>query len=340
MNCRAVGMVVFSWFATGCPESGPPAVFRSERLGFTWRLPTGWGFTSDFDNQGPPGGGAAEMKSARKGWLGSVTAQLIVADLVTVIPGKLPEHDRDGVARLEENALTWMKKTGGDKVEAQRLTILGRNAVRVSGVVGRVFKDYVDVTLHHRGRRRIDMRCIADEPGEWWPCDEAFAGLEFVDLPEAVKETDTPRVLHLRDARFGIEYDAPDDGWLGFGPRTGMNGDQSVWIWNEGPRQIDVSGLDVAAMPVQQDEATAVESVARLFRGQGATVIAKKSDLAGRTCSHLEVDAPTGQRQDLFVQKRGTIIYSVLVTQSARDAELLVKARAGLKIRAPGAKHE
>ena len=66
------------------------------------------------------------------------------------------------------------------------------------------------------------------------------------DLPaEEIRDTDRPHLLHLRNTEFGISYDAPDDTWLAIGPRVAIGGAQSIWIWNKGGRQIDVSAFDL-----------------------------------------------------------------------------------------------
>jgi hypothetical protein len=192
----------------------------------------------------------------------------------------------------------------------------------------------VDLTLAYRGNRKLELRCYSKQTEGNWPCEEAFAALDVIDQPESLKAEDFPHSLHLRDGRFGIEYDAPDDTWLAIGPRKGLDGAQLVWIWNKAGRQIDVWRLDVAALTGQAaDESTIVAGLAENSRREGARVEIKKSKLAGRTCAHLEMSKSAGDQQDLFIQKRGNVVYCVLVTAPVRDAKLLARARSGLRIR-------
>jgi len=145
--------------------------------------------------------------------------------------------------------------------------------------------------------------------------------------------SDTPRILHLRDARFGIQFDPPDGSWLGIGPRTDGGGAQVLWIWSDGKRQIDVQALDLTISPgTPPSEAQFAEKMATSMRAKGSTVKIEQSTLAGAPCHHLVVSRTDGFLQDMFILHAANANYSMLVTQRVRDAGLLDKARKGFRL--------
>jgi hypothetical protein len=258
---------------------------------------------------------------------------LIVTDFVSVIPGKVREPQPGDLAELEALARSELKAGGARDLQTKRVSILGTAGIRVGGFLAAA-NQHLDHTLAYRGNRKFEFLCYSTRSDGSWPCEGAFAALDVVDQSESRNAEDFPHLLHLRDGRFGIEYDAPDDTWLAVGPRNGVNGAQLVWIWNKAGRQIDVSALDLAALRGQPaDESTLVARMAESNRREGVSVEVKKSELGGRTCSHLEMSKPAGDQQDFFIQKRGNIAYGVLVTAPVRDAKLLARARSGLRIR-------
>jgi hypothetical protein len=114
-----------------------------------------------------------------------------------------------------------------------------------------------------------------------------------------------------------------------------MGGAQSVWIWNNGGRQIDVSALDLRTASRRMPQDVMAAFMADQFRNDGKIVAVDRSELAGRPCEHLEIDPPAGDRQDMFLQERDGVVYGLLVTVETRDKDLLARARAGLRIAGP-----
>jgi hypothetical protein len=259
-------------------------------------------------------------------------AFVMVADFVSVIPGKTREIKPTDLADLEVNARLALGEAHVRDVQTERAPVLGTVGIRASGVVGAA-NDHVDVRVAYRGYRKVEFRCYYAKSQSSRPCDEAFDGIDVKERVEAKQPGEDPRVLHLRDEQFGIGYDPPDDTWLAVGPRTAMNGAQVVWIWNKMGRQIDVGATDFAALPRQSvDDATLVTQTSEGFRRHGMMVKIRKSKLSGRACFHLEMSRSAGDQQDLFLQRRGSVVYCVLVTAPIRDASLISRARAGLRI--------
>ena len=308
-------------------------MFRSDRSGFTWRLAPDWEFVPVAEISGVPAATGVEMVGARLRGRTLPAVVLIVTELVSVIPGKVRAPQPGDLAELEALARSVMNAAGARDLQTRRVSILGTTGIRMGGLMATA-KLHVDHTLAYQGNRKFDFLCYSTKSDGNWPCEEAFAALDVVDQSESRKAEDFPHPLHLRDSRFGVEYDAPDDTWLAIGPRKGLNGAQLVWIWNKAGRQIDVSVLDLAALRGQAaDESTLVARMAESKRREGVNVEVKKSELGGRTCSHLEMSKPAEDQQDFFIQKRGNIVYGVLVTSPVRDARLLARARSGLRIR-------
>jgi hypothetical protein len=141
--------------------------------------------------------------------------------------------------------------------------------------------------------------------------------------------------LHLRDSRFGIEFDAPDDSWLAIGPRTGGGGAQVVWIWRSNRGQVDVAALDLSIVPgTPPDQATFARKQAEGFEAKGATVKIEQSTIAGLPCLHLVVDRPDGYQQDMFILNQRNANYSILITQHVRNASLVESVRDAFKLTA------
>ena len=163
----------------------------------------------------------------------------MVRDVVAVQPGTEPTPDARTLARLEEAAVSWMDSEGIRKTGSTRLKLFGTDAVRVDGFE-KEEPSYVTEVAFYRNRRRFTVRCFASSDPAWTRCARALDQLVIHDIRETPQPGDRPHVLHLRDEKHRIEFDAPDDTWLAVGPRTGGDGAQIIWIWFKDGRQIDV----------------------------------------------------------------------------------------------------
>jgi hypothetical protein len=266
---------------------------------------------------------------------GPPTALLLVArDVVSTMPGTEPNPDAKTLARLEADASEWMKSEGIRRTGDERLNIFDVDAVRVDGVQD-AKPSHVTVVAFYRNRRRFTLRCFAPSESPWTPCASALSGLKIHETRDVAEPGDRPRILHLRDEGRRVQFDAPDDGWLAVGPRTGGQGYQVVWIWTKDGRQIDVQVMDLANVADATDEVTFATKMADAHRKPGTLVTLKTSTLSRSPCHHVEIRRAQGYQQDLFLQKRGNRLYGLLVTAPRHDQELIDQARAGMKISVP-----
>jgi hypothetical protein len=305
--------------------------WESTRLGFVWTLPGDWEFFPPDEFLPVPRSGTIEVNAARKKngkRRANVETMVLVADLMTATPERAwgPEHQD----RVEAEGLEQLSRLGAHGAKSRRLKVGDRDAVEVLGTLG---ERHFSIRYLHGGHRRFEFRCSAPLDVSGWPCEPAFAAFEITDL--VIDPPGKPRILHLRDARFGIQFDAPDDGWLAIGPRTAAGGAEVAWTWNDGARQIDLGALDLSAAPGgPPDEALIAEGVAMNLRAGDAKVTVEASSLGGLPCRHVAATQESGFQQDVFILNRGTTNYSVRVSQRVRDAGLLEQVRKGFRLTA------
>jgi len=315
------------------------SVHRSTRYHFELRIAANWEFVS------PAVFGARDeiagmeiVAARRRDAAAPATLVYLVAGSVQIIPGKRVTNDPYDLDLLEDGASKWMEASGIEKIGASRMDMFGSPAARIDGRERGPARRYVSVIAFWRENRRFEARCTTGTPQSDLPCRDAYGALIVHDLPaEEIRDTDRPHLLHLRNTEFGISYDAPDDTWLGIGPRVAIGGAQSVWIWNKDGRQIDVYALDLRTAPGRMPQELMAMFTADQYRKAGSKVAVDRSELAGRPCEHLEIDPPAGDRQDMFLQERDGMFYGLLVTVVTRDKDLLARARAGLRITGPPA---
>jgi hypothetical protein len=305
----------------------PVQRWESTRLGFVWTLPVDWEFFPPEEFLPVPRAGTVEANSARRN-AGDVATQVVVTDLVTVTaPRVFGPEDYD---RLEADGREALNRLGAHGIEARRLKMGRHDAVEVAGVLG---EQHFSIRYLYRGHRKFQFRCLATTDTSGWPCEPAFTSFEIADL--MIDPPGKPRILHLRDARFGFAFDAPDDGWLAIGPRTAAGGAQVVWIWNDGERQIEVGALDLSAAPGEPpSEAFMAERMAANLRAGEAKVAMKASSLGGMPCHHVIASEEGGFQVDVFTLNRGLTNYTIRVAQRVRDADLLERVRKGFRFTA------
>jgi TPR repeat protein len=203
-------------------------VYVSQACAYEWRIPANWEFVAP-ELLGYPLEPSAEIVAARvRGPDAAQSMTIAVTDVVQTTPGEQPASYAHVLAMLEDFGTEDLRRAGITKIGAGRLEFFGANAVRVDGSAGEPPKRYVTQTLFHRGRLRFEVRCVAPTYQPGLPCRDAFGALVFHEWPDPGQASDVPRVLHLRDTRFGIAYDAPDDSWTAVGPRSGHRGTQFV----------------------------------------------------------------------------------------------------------------
>ena len=299
--------------------------FKSPTLGYSWTLPSEWEFVPAEMPDGQHGVPAVEVTAARSKGDRRIEARAVVYNRLSVISGQWNTRPDDYDA-LERHGIELLLSLGARATSTRRRQMLGVQTVEVNGLVDTT---RVSLRLLYRGRRLFQFRCVGGTETTKWPCESAFAALVIAELPDSARDGNTPRVLHLRDVRFGLAFDAPDDSWLAIGPSTGMNGAQAVWVWRNAGRQIDVQAADLSSLKSQPDVTYFVAMVVKQLESTGATVTIGKAHLAGRQCYHLEVSRDGGYQQDMFLLQEGAINYGLLVTQPTRDAALIDKAKTG-----------
>lgn len=265
------------------------------------------------------------VAAARRG-LDRPVLIVMVTSVIWVAPGHEWGRKESDFVDATSDARATVESSGLRFVAARRVHMLGQQAVEVTGERGLT---RLSVRIFRHEHRQFAFRCMSYLGDSEFPCERALASFRIEARPE---EPDHPRVLHLRDARFGLAFDAPDDGWLAIGPRTGGGGAQVVWVWNNRGRQIDVQALDLSAASNPPDEHTFVTRLAESWRAKGTRVSVARSTLAGLPCHRLELDFADGSRQDLFTLMRGDTNYSLLVTAPTRDPVLIEQARHGFRL--------
>ena len=314
-------------------ENGAENEFVSARYGFRWRLPPDWAFVSPDEITDSPVHPGIDVVAASNMDDDEPNALIVMVKDVFSLPDEEPRLDPEKVENLEWYASAWMQAAGAKKVGRSRLKLFGADAFRFDGSV-----EDADGTVHatfmvfYRNRRRFELVCYATRYETGTPCASALAEFVIDEMDDAPQPGDRPRVLHLRDEKLGIQFDAPDDGWLAIGPRTAGDGAQVVWIWRKEDRQIDVQVMDLANRSDTVDEAWFVELMTEHFRKPGSTVTVKASKLSGLRCSHIQIRRTQGYQEDLFVQKRGRLLYGLLVNSPVTDQALLDRARAGFRV--------
>ena len=131
------------------------------------------------------------------------------------------------LAALEHDALDWLADHGLTSPPAERTRFRGNDAVRIEARTAPPDNRRLTLTLFCKGARRFELRCLSPVAAPATPCRHALPALAFDEPPDDPK--DAVRVLHLRDEKLGIAFDAPDDSWLAIGPRVA--GDWVEWRW-------------------------------------------------------------------------------------------------------------
>ena len=344
LRTSLLALSIYCFIGLGChaapppsPPPGPapaqgsatpaPEVRRSSKFGYSWTLPRGWRFT-------PPGAlyPAPTVPSidviAAKTDKGPIVL-VFVTDCLTTVPGlHTADHPR-AYEELVERGERYLRNAGLEPSATRPISMLGLNGAEVSAdpITGGI-----SVRSFYRENRSFQFVCFDHGNGSEWGCSSAFSSFQITDMPEGPAENDVPRVRHLRDARLGFAFDAPDDSWLSIGPRTGAGGAEVVYVWKNAERQIDVGTIDLTLAPHSPTATEMARELASAARRSGAVVVEKDDTLAGLPCHRLEIAKPSGDKQDVLVLLRNHVFYLVLVTQPVRDPRLLAAVKKGFRL--------
>ncbi|HEX2674956.1 MAG TPA: hypothetical protein VHM25_28965, partial [Polyangiaceae bacterium] len=252
---------------------------------------------------------------------------MIVTDVMHTIPGEHAGNDPEEYDALERDGAETLQEAHAKLISVERGQTFGAETVEVNGQQGKL---RISIRSFFVGYRKFEFRCFhLDEQSD---CGPALSGFIINDLPEPPGEQDAPRVRHLRDARFGVAFDAPDDSWLSLGPFLARGGAQRVWTWSKGSQKIDVQVMDLEAMPAQLDQATFAARMARSARESGYQVVEKQTAFAGRLWDHHEMSRKDIRAQDMFVLVHQGVMYGLLVTQPTHDPRLIDAAKKGFRL--------
>jgi hypothetical protein len=254
---------------------------------------------------------------------------MIATDIIHVVPGKHAGDDPKDLDRFETYGAEVLRNAHAELASTTRIRMFGLDAVQVTGDYGDL---RISIRLMYRGYRHFEFRCFDRGPQAEWRCASALTSFRIEDLPEAPAEQDVPQIRHLRDARFHLAFDPPDDSWLSTGPHLAGDGAQVVWIWNKSGRQIDIQAMDLGAMPARPDQESLAKTMADGARTSGDSVVATHSDFAGHRWDHLEMSGERHGKQDLFILVEQSVMYGILVTQPSRDQRLIETAKEGFRI--------
>jgi hypothetical protein len=307
------------------PESSSPeSSFVSAKYDYEWRLPGSWELVPPESvdlHDAPPW---YEVAAARpRGGASRDSLLLLVTDL---------PPDKRLVASFEAYGTKWLLYHGVSRSAISRTTFLGNDAVRLDGEYALPSPRYFTMTLFQRDRRRFELRCLTAEPQSGMPCQTAIAALT---IHEPKPEPPGPgSILHVREPRFSLSYDAPNDDWLAQRPESMLAGRNIHWTWNNGTGKIELGVSKVGPA----GERVFLEHVSRAREAAtkaGATVATEDAILGGQPCVHVRIDKANEPAQDVFYMQRGDSIYLLAVTSPKRDADLVEKVRAGLRLETP-----
>jgi hypothetical protein len=251
---------------------------------------------------------------------------MLVTDALSLLSGD-EQRGEDARIRAEtERGESELREAGVELLTTSRQRMFGVDVVQLDGVRAGL---HVSFRIYDRGNLRFEFRCIGGTQATPWPCDAAFAHVDFGAPPPAPLENATARPLHVRSESAGFTFDAPDDTWLSTGPHTGTGGAEVIWMWEKDGSSIAVQTMNLSMYPPSR--AFDVQTLADGFRRKSRRVQVKSARSATGDWTLLETDDPRGIVQDLFLITRERYAYLVIVTTAQRDPALRERARKGFR---------
>ena len=311
------------------PSPAARAAVSNARLGYSWTLPDDWEVVPPETLWSIALVANQDLHAAKKKGQRRPALWIHVTDLMQIVPGAAKrdvEKDFEG-AKFDAERL--LERVGGHVLEARRVSMLGHDGFEVMGAMD---ADAVNLRTVYVGYRKFDFRCLGGSPGGAWECGEALRDFRIEGVPDPVSAQEVPRVLHLREPKLGFAFDAPDDSWAAFGPRTAGSGLQTVWIWRKDQRGIDVGVMRVAKALSETQTEQFIAGIASSSRHEGHSVTERVSTLAGKRCYHLETAKADGWKEDMLFLVQGRSIYAVLISQWTRDPHFVEAAKKGFRL--------
>jgi len=297
------------------------ATWTSPRLGYKWALSDEWEFYPMHEMVLPPKRLAIDAVAAHKKGTKRPSATLLVWDYTIQDRKTAWGSDPADYEQLEELGLDMMESRDVEHLGTRRITMFGLDGIEVVGMQG---NERLSVRMVRRDRRHFEVRCLSAFDQSDWPCESAFRTF-MISEPPPRPAAGAPRVFHLREPRFGLEFDAPDDSWLATGPHVGGGGAQLVWMWRQAEREIDVGVMDFRDLPAAPSEERLLENQREFFEKRGNKVVTAAAHLGGEPCHHLKASGSDGWYRDVLLLNRNSINYTVLITQRKRDPKLIAR---------------
>ncbi|HET7538553.1 MAG TPA: hypothetical protein VFK05_01730 [Polyangiaceae bacterium] len=295
-------------------------------MGYSWRLPDDWDFVDPglFWSRGPVP--TLDVYAAQRSADGPFVL-VLASDIVRTVPEWQPGDDPANYDVLEKRGAEALQEAAAELTSTRRLQTFGVETVEVNGTQGKL---RISVRLLYVGYRRFEFRCF--RLVEQDDCSRALRGFLIQDLPEATGEQEVPQVRHLRDARFGVAFDAPDDSWLSLGPHFAGGGVQVVWIWRKSGRRIEIRVIDLEDQPNHLEQAEIASKMASDARAYGDRVVEGQTAFAGRLWEHHELSQKRRGARDRFILIQQDALYDILVTQPTRDRSLTDAVKQGFRL--------
>jgi hypothetical protein len=306
------------------------SIHVSERFDWEWRLPANWQFVPPASLELADAPADAEIVAARsRTGTERQSVMIVVGACAKDTTAAYKDRYKATVEAAGRTAKGWLAGHGIADATVGPDDFWGNDSVRVAGRLAAPDARHVTVTVFCRQDKLFETRCLGPRSAGNAPCVDALAALTFHEPKRDPKEN--PRVLHLRDKRFGIAFDAPDDSWLGMGPY--VRGGEISWFWSYDHRTIDLMVIQIGETPD-----SAFERFAEFMAsGKGLKVTRMQSELGGSPSLHFVVEEKDGAAKDVFAQRRGGFAYVLMIEAPKRDTDLLAKARAGLRFDEPPA---
>jgi hypothetical protein len=307
-----------------------PIRYVSPRFDYEWRLPAGWERVEGVVDLGDAPAGYETVAARPRGGGSRDSVIIAVTDTLTTHPGALREGAE--LVGLEDYAKKWFLFHGVSESDVAQVKFMGGDAVRFSGQIQTPGTRLVSVTLFTKDRRWFEVRCVSEAEDSNVACADLDRALVIAD--SRLDAPEQGRTLRVHDPKSGISFAAPADGWMAHDPRVEHDGRQMTWIWTRESRRIE---LFAAPIPATWSFAATTDAMAERFRKQGATVVRTDAVLAGQPAVRLQIDKEPARHDDLFVQRRGAVVYGVGIGGPARDADLVERVRGAVEVDVPAA---
>jgi len=168
-------------------------------------LPDEWEFYPMNEIVRPPNKLAIDAVAARQKGMKRPSAFLHVWDY-TIKDRQAAWGSEADYEDLGAYGVDMLQTHGVEYLGSRRITMFGLGGVEVVGMHG---GERLSVRMVRRDRRHFEVRCLSAFDESDWPCASAFKTFVISEPPPRPTPGE-PRVLHLREPRFGLEFDAPD----------------------------------------------------------------------------------------------------------------------------------